>query len=143
MENDESDDNILLIIWGITVVAFVGSLFFSEVMDFVPCELCWFQRILMYPLVIIYGVAAMKRDLTIALPGLVLAVIGIGVSTYHYLIQKLPKLQETGGTCGIIPCNTEYVNILGFVTIPFLAGAAFIVIVLLHLLLWKQQKGEA
>lgn len=143
MENAKSNDNLLLIIWGFTVIAFVGSLFFSEIMGFVPCELCWFQRILMYPLVIIYGTAAVKRDLSIALPGFILAVIGMGVSIYHYLVQKLPALQETGETCGIIPCDTEYVNFFGFITIPFLAGIAFIAIVVLHVILWKQQKGEA
>src|SRR5690625_7600016 len=96
-------------------------------MGFTPCELCWVQRIFMYPLVMIYGVAAFKKDLSIALPGLFLSGIGMFISAYHYLLQKLPSLQEVGASCGIVPCNTEYVNYFGFITIPFLAGTAFIV----------------
>ncbi|GGB51706.1 disulfide bond formation protein B [Virgibacillus dakarensis] len=142
MENSKSSETILLIIWGQAVIALAGSLFYSEVMGYVPCEFCWYQRILMYPLVIIYGAAAIKKDLSIALPGLILSGIGIFVSIYHYLIQKLPALQETGGSCGVIPCNTEYVNYLGFITIPFLAGVAFIVIFVLHMILLKQQRGK-
>lgn len=143
MKNEKSGETILFVIWGQAVIAFVGSLFFSEVMGYVPCELCWFQRILMYPLVIIYGAAMVKKDLAIALPGLILSGIGLLVSIYHYLVQKLPALQEAGGSCGVIPCNTEYVNYFGFITIPFLAGVAFIVIFVLHLILLRQQKGEA
>ncbi|WP_188455234.1 disulfide oxidoreductase [Virgibacillus oceani] len=142
MKNSNSSETILLIIWAQALIALLGSLFFSEIMGYIPCELCWFQRILMYPLVIIYGAAAIKKDLSIALPGLILSGIGMLVSAYHYLIQKLPALHETGGSCGIIPCNTEYVNYLGFITIPFLAGVAFIVIFVLHIVLLKQQRGK-
>src|SRR5699024_11546405 len=62
------------------------------------------------------------------------------ISAYHYLLQKLPSLQEVGASCGIVPCNTEYVNYFGFITIPFLAGTAFIVIFTLHIVLLKQSK---
>src|SRR5690625_574369 len=103
--NSKSNEMILLFIWGQTLVALLGSLFYSEIMGYTPCELCWIQRILMYPLVIIYGVSAAKKDLSIALPGLILSGIGIFVSVYHYLIQKLPALQEVGGACGDVPCN--------------------------------------
>ncbi|GAA0448032.1 MAG: disulfide oxidoreductase [Bacillota bacterium] len=133
-------ENLLLLIWAQAFIALLGSLFFSEVMNYEPCELCWFQRILMYPLVIIYGVAAVKKDLSIALPGLIMSGIGMFVSTYHYLVQKLPALQDTGGACGLVPCNLTYVNYFGFVSIPFLAGTAFIIIFVLHLILWKEQK---
>jgi disulfide bond formation protein DsbB len=128
-------ENILLLIWGQAFIAMLGSLFFSEVMGYPPCELCWVQRILMYPLVVIYGVAAYKKDISIALPGLILSGIGMFVSTYHYLVQKLPVLQEAGKACGLVPCNATYINILGFITIPFLAGTAFIFIFVLHLIL--------
>lgn len=134
-------ENLLLIIWVQAFIAMSGSLFYSEVMGYVPCELCWYQRILMYPLVIIYGVAAIKKEIKIALPGLILSGIGILVSTYHYLVQKVPFFQEAGGGCtGGVPCNAIYVNYFGFVTIPFLAGTAFIVIFILHLFLLKEEK---
>src|SRR5690625_567344 len=129
-------ENILLIIWIQALIATIGSLFYSEVMKFIPCELCWYQRILMYPLVIIYGAALLKKDVKIAFSGLILSGIGIFVSTYHYLLQKAPAFHELGGSCsGPVPCHAIYVDHFGFITIPFMAGVAFIVIFVLHLLL--------
>lgn len=142
MDHTKKRENVLLGIWGISVIATLGSLFFSEIMGYEPCELCWYQRILMYPLVIIYGTALFKRNVSIALPGLILSGIGMCVSTYHYLVQKLPVLKEAGGACGLVPCNFEYVNYFGFITIPFMAGTAFILIFVTHLFLLKQAKGE-
>ncbi|MBY7143051.1 disulfide bond formation protein B [Virgibacillus sp. NKC19-3] len=135
-------ENLLLLMWVQAFIALSGSLFYSEVMGYIPCELCWVQRIFMYPLVIIYGVAAIKKDISIALPGLILSGIGMFVSAYHYLIQKLPALQEAGDACGLVPCNAAYVNYFGFITIPFLAGLAFIIIFVLHLMLLKTTRGN-
>lgn len=142
MGNSKSSETLLMLIWGQSLIALLGSLFYSEIMGYVPCELCWFQRILMYPLVIIYGVAAFKKDISIALPGLILSGVGMCVSVYHYLVQKLPALEEAGSSCGLVPCNAEYVNYFGFITIPFMAGIAFIVIFVLHIILMKQQGGK-
>lgn len=129
-----------LFTWVIACIATISSLIFSEYLGFIPCELCWYQRILMYPLVIIYGVAILKKDAQIAFPGLILSGIGMFVSAYHYALQKLPALQGAGGFCGDIPCNLQYVNYLGFITIPFLAGVAFIVIFSLHLVILRAKK---
>ncbi len=134
-------ENILLIIWIQALIATIGSLFYSEVMKFIPCELCWYQRILMYPLVIIYGAALLKKDVKIAFSGLILSGIGMVVSTYHYLLQKAPAFHDLGGACsGPVPCNAIYVNYFGFITIPFMAGVAFIVIFVLHLLLVRETR---
>lgn len=135
-------ENFLIGIWGVALIATAGSLFYSEVMGYEPCEMCWYQRILMYPLVIIYGTALFKKNLSIALPGLFMSGIGMCVSTYHYLIQKLPAFSEAGGSCGLVPCNFQYVNYFGFVTIPFMAGTAFIIIFVAHLFLLKQGRGK-
>lgn len=132
-------ENLLLIIWVQAFVATTGSLFYSEVMGYIPCELCWYQRILMYPLVIIYGLALWKKDVKMTLSGLILSGIGMFVSTYHYLLQKVPAFHEMGGSCsGAVPCNAIYVNYFGFITIPFMAGVAFIIIFVFHLLLLKE-----
>ncbi|QDP39737.1 disulfide oxidoreductase [Radiobacillus deserti] len=136
----EKKDTILFIIWAQSVVAMLGSLFFSEVMHFIPCELCWYQRILMYPLVIMYGYAVVKKDMRFAFPGVLMSGIGMFVSTYHYILQKVPALREAGESCGIIPCTTEYINVFGFITIPFLALVAFIIIFFLHVTLLVQQR---
>ncbi|RKQ31289.1 disulfide oxidoreductase [Oceanobacillus halophilus] len=129
-------ENLLILAWAQAFIAMAGSLFYSEVMGYIPCELCWFQRILMYPLVVIYAVAAIKKEINIALPGLVFSGIGMFVSAYHYLIQKVPAFQEMGGACiGGVPCNVVYVDYLGFITIPFLALTAFTIISILHVAL--------
>ena len=140
MNKQSRTENLMLLIWIQALLAVAGSLYFSEIKGYVPCELCWIQRIFMYPLVIIYGVALLKRDIKIALPGLILSGIGMLISAYHYLIQKWPALQQAGDTCGIIPCNTEYINYLGFITIPFLAGVAFIAIFVIHILILKHAR---
>lgn len=124
----------LFSLWATSLVATVGSLFFSEVLGYEPCELCWYQRILMYPLVIIYGVALWKKKMDMAIPGLIMSGVGMLISIYHYSLQKIPAL-SSGDTCGLVPCNAQYINVFGFVTIPFLAGTAFIIIFIIHLLL--------
>lgn len=135
-------ETVFLLIWTQSLVALLGSLFFSEVMGYTPCQLCWIQRIFMYPLVVIYGVAAIKKDLQIALPGFILSGMGLFVSIYHYILQKLPYLFQTDGLCSDVPCNLQYINYFGFITIPFLAGTAFIVILVLHSLLWIKIRGK-
>ncbi len=138
---DKRKEILLFISWAASLMATMGSLFYSEIMKFIPCELCWYQRILMYPLVVIYGYAVYKKDIRYAFPGLILSGIGIFVSSYHYLIQKVPGLQETGDACGLIPCTTTYVNYLGFASIPFQALIAFLVIFVIHIYLIVQQRS--
>lgn len=125
--------NRLFVAWAAALTATLGSLFYSEIMGYTPCEWCWYQRILMYPLVIIYGAALIKNDKAMAFPGLILSGLGILMSTYHYLVQKVSLFQPTGGSCGAVPCTVEYVNYFGFITIPFLAGTAFVIIFISHL----------
>lgn len=108
-------------------VATCGSLFFSEALGWAPCLLCWYQRILMYPLGIILAVGILRRDSKMHLYVLPLSLLGICVSLYHYLLIKTPWLPEPA--CSLnIPCNVDYLNWLGFINIPFLALTAFIVI---------------
>ncbi|WP_163537124.1 disulfide oxidoreductase [Gracilibacillus sp. YIM 98692] len=133
-------ETLLFIIWGQSLLATLGSLFYSEVMKFIPCELCWVQRILMYPLVVIYGYALYKKDIRYAFPGLIMSGVGIVVSTYHYLIQHIKSLQSAGEACGLVPCTTTYVNYFGFITIPFLAFLAFIIIFSIHIFIVVQQR---
>jgi disulfide bond formation protein DsbB len=128
--------------WVVALIATAGSLFFSEVLKYIPCDLCWYQRILMYPLVILLGVASAKKDYKMSLYGLILSVIGGSISLYHYAIQKVPLLHEMGNACGIVPCNTDYINWLGFITIPFLALVAFIMIGIMQFMVLKNVKEK-
>ncbi|KKI91516.1 hypothetical protein WQ54_14040 [Bacillus sp. SA1-12] len=131
-------ENLLTIGWIASFIATLGSLYFSEILKYIPCDLCWYQRIFMYPLVIILGVAVFKKDASIALYSLILSAIGGCISIYHYSIQKIDFLGEKSATCGIVPCTGEYINWLGFITIPFLALVAFIIIFTTSLLILKK-----
>lgn len=140
MKRERVMEQALFASWGVSLIATAGSLFFSEVLKYIPCDLCWYQRILMYPLVILLGVASAKKDYTISLYGLILSLIGGLISLYHYLIQKVPALNELGSACGIVPCNTDYINWFGFITIPFLALVAFTLISVLLIVVMKNAK---
>lgn len=140
MKREQFLERCMFLSWVISLIATSGSLFFSEVLKYIPCELCWYQRIFMYPLVILLGVASAKKDYRMSQYGLILSVIGGLISLYHYLIQKVPFLHEMGDACGIVPCNTDYINWFGFITIPFLALIAFILISILQVLMMRHRK---
>jgi disulfide bond formation protein DsbB len=142
MKRDSFREQAMFASWGISLIATAGSLFFSEVLKYIPCELCWYQRILMYPLVILLGVASAKKDYQMSLYGLILSVIGGLISLYHYSIQKVPFLNDLGDACGIVPCNTDYINWFGFITIPFLALVAFTLIAISQYLVLKSTKEK-
>jgi len=113
----------------IATIAMAGSLYYSEIAGFIPCEYCWYQRIAMYPLVVILGFAAVRRDYFSRLPALTLAVIGFGWSVRHWTVQQWPS---SGGSCSVtVPCSTPYVEKFGFLTIPWMAGSAFLLIITL------------
>lgn len=114
------------------LTAMLGSLYYSEVAGFVPCELCWYQRILMYPLTLIILIGILKQDEYLPDYVLPFSLIGMGMSTYHYLLQR--GIVSSTGTCEVgVPCTTQWVNYFGVVTIPFMALTAFILITLVML----------
>ncbi len=135
---EKTNENLLTLGWITSFIATLGSLYFSEILQYTPCDLCWFQRILMYPLVIILGVGLFKKDATAARYSLILSAIGGCISLYHYGIQKIDFLGEHSASCGIVPCTGEYINWLGFITIPFLALIAFIIIFITSLTILKK-----
>ncbi|MBE1444927.1 MULTISPECIES: disulfide oxidoreductase [unclassified Paenibacillus] len=132
----------LYMAWAVSLVAVGGSLFFSEVMRFEPCKLCWFQRIFMYPLVILLGMACYKNDRKLIAYILPMSIIGGMISLYHYSEQKIPGLAKLLPCTVGVPCNEDYINWLGFITIPFLALIAFIMITC-FLLLGREDRQEA
>ncbi|HEX6569459.1 MAG TPA: disulfide bond formation protein B [Acidimicrobiales bacterium] len=117
----------------VAIVAMLGSLYFSEVADFPPCRLCWFQRIGMYPLAVILPIAAWRRDRQVRWYGLPLAVAAGAVSIYHVAIERFPSLES--GSCEVTnPCSTIWVERLGYLTIPTMALSGFALIALLLVL---------
>lgn len=135
-------ENLWYFAWTVSIVATLGSLYFSEIRQFVPCEMCWFQRILMYPLTILIGMSVFKKDYKISIYTAVLSGIGILTSLYHYSIQKVPFLSSHAPSCGQVSCTGEYINWLGFITIPFLALIAFILIFISSIIVHKISKNN-
>lgn len=124
-----STQRILILIALIAAwAATLGSLYFSEILNFIPCSLCWYQRILMYPLAVILLVGLIRRDEGIFYYVLPFSVIGVILSTYHYLLQKTDIFTSSAVCDTGIPCTTTWINLLGFITIPFLALIAFLII---------------
>jgi disulfide bond formation protein DsbB len=114
--------------WGFAALATAGSLFFSEVSQFIPCRLCWFQRIGMYPLAVILLIAAIRRDTRgAALYGMPLVVFGTIVSIYHIYIEHHPEAETASCKIGA-PCATKWIDKIGYITIPTLALTAFLAI---------------
>jgi disulfide bond formation protein DsbB len=126
--------NELWLAWIVALVATLGSLFFSEVADFVPCRLCWFQRIAMYPLAVVLLVAAIRRDarggVWYALP---FPVIGALVSIYHIYIEINPSAESAACRAGGAPCSVKWIDVFGYITIPTLALTGFLAIIALLL----------
>lgn len=117
----------LVLAWAVALTATLGSLYFSEVADFTPCTLCWYQRIAMYPLAIVLGIAALRSDRGVRAYVWPVAAIGVVVATYHYLLEWFPRL-DTGACSLSIPCELVWFRRFGFVTLSYMAMSAFLLI---------------
>jgi disulfide bond formation protein DsbB len=112
--------------WFVATLATLGALFMSEVMGFAPCVLCWWQRIFMFPLVLVLALGMFPFDAKVLRYALPLALIGLAVATFHVLLT-LGIVPETLAPCRQgIPCKTIQVEWFGFVTIPLLSFLAFL-----------------
>jgi disulfide bond formation protein DsbB len=110
--------------WGVALLATAGSLYFSEVAHFTPCTLCWYQRIAMYPLVLILGIAILRRDMGVRIYAIPMAVVGAAISAYHYTLEWFPQI-DTGTCSASIPCTQVWFREFGFISLPLLALIAF------------------
>lgn len=128
--------------WGVSLVAMLGSLYLSEIAHLVPCSLCWYQRIAMYPLVFVLGAGLFRRDPGVWRFAIPLSVVGLFIAAYHVAIQWKPTLDIELCATGA-PCTGRYLAVFGFISIPTMAGAAFLLInVLMFLLrLLEQEAG--
>jgi disulfide bond formation protein DsbB len=112
----------------VALVTTAGSLYFSEHAGFVPCELCWYQRIVMYPLVIVLGVAWLRRDRKVWMTVLPFVVIGAPLSLYHWLVERVPAFTESSSCSVSVPCSAPWFEKLGFVTLAWMAMSSFLLI---------------
>lgn len=129
---------IIFICWIIASVSTLGSLFFSEIMEFAPCALCWYQRIFMFPLVLILLVGLFPFDKSIIKYALPLALAGWGFAFYHYLLYS-GFIPESLQPCSQgVSCSETYLDLFGFLTIPMLSLISFSTIVTLLFILKRR-----
>jgi hypothetical protein len=112
------------VVSAVTGVATMGSLYLSEVAGYIPCDLCWVQRIAMYPLAVISGVALLRRRTDLWAYAVPLAAIGLATSAWHVVVERVPA---AGASCDVTnPCSAIWVERFGFITIPVMAGSGFL-----------------
>ena len=126
----ELPENSLLFAWLVALIATLGSLYFSEIAGWIPCKFCWFQRIFMYPLSIVLGIAHFRKDLRIRTYVIPLALIGALISAYHYALQRISILQAYSVCDATADCAVPYTLNFGYITVPFMALTAFILVAL-------------
>lgn len=141
MKEPNTNQVYMYMAWVVSITAMLGSLYFSEIRGFIPCELCWYQRILMYPLVLILGIGTFQADLSVKRFVLPMAIIGWCISFYHYMLQKVPGLAEIKPCVNGVPCNAQYINWFDVITIPFLALTAFTIIIYLMIFIKTDKKA--
>jgi len=137
-----SENGFLLAFLG-SLAATAGSLYYSDIRGFEPCKFCWFQRIFMYPLVILLGVALWKKHYFMKTYGIILSVIGAGLALNHYILQITGTSLIPCSAIGYsVSCNKVFVMHLGYITIPIMALSAF-VLMILALIMWKAPTDES
>lgn len=122
---------ILFLCWLLAGVSTAGSVFFSHVMEFAPCVLCWYQRICLFPLVIILAAGLFPFDKSVVKYALPLAAAGWLTALYHNLLYS-GIIPESLQPCAQgVSCTEEYINLFGFLTIPMLSLLSFSAIIAL------------
>jgi disulfide bond formation protein DsbB len=142
-QHDRFKFNSLLLYaaWFIALTGMAGSLFFSEIMQLPPCVLCWYQRIAMYPLVVIIAIGIAARDPRVKIYALPLSAIGLAIAVYHTLLY-FGCIPESIAPCTEgVPCNAVQIEWLGFITIPLMGLAAFAAQTLC-LLMYRPEKEQ-
>lgn len=129
---------VLFFCWLLASLSTAGSLFFSSVMEFAPCVLCWYQRICLFPLVLLLGTGLVSFDKHIVKYSLPLAVAGWLTALYHSLLYS-GIIPESIQPCSQgVSCTEEYINLFGFITIPMLSLLSFSTIIALLLILQRR-----
>ena len=136
-------DNGFLLAFLVSLAAASGSLFYSDVLGYEPCKFCWFQRIFMYPQVLLLGLALWRKDYWMKTYSIILSAIGGAIALNHYILQTTNVSIIPCSAVGYsVSCSKVFVMNLGYITIPFMALTAF-VLMILSLLLWKAPLDKA
>ncbi|MFA5882385.1 MAG: disulfide bond formation protein B [Acidimicrobiia bacterium] len=128
-----------LLAWFVATVATLGSLYYSEIAHFVPCRLCWYQRICMYPLAAILLVGLVLRDHRARIYAAPFVVVGAPLSLYHWLVER-GVFTESKSCSATVPCSVPWFEELGYVTLAFMAMSGFLLIGTLLLVDWISER---
>lgn len=128
--NHVISSSIVLFCFLVASTATLGSLFFSEVMQFVPCSMCWYQRIFMYPLVLIFLINLLYPDEKLFKYSFPIVLVGLFFAIYHNLLMWKIIPESVVPCVQGVPCSTVYLN-WGFITIPLLSLTAYSIILVL------------
>lgn len=135
----KSSSTFIFLSFLVASIATLGSLFFSEVMQFVPCSMCWYQRIFMYPLVVILLINLLYPDDKVVKYSMPIVLVGLFFAIYHNLLM-FKLIPESVVPCVQgVPCSTEYINWFGFINIPLLSLIAYS---LIFIFLLNVKKGR-
>jgi disulfide bond formation protein DsbB len=118
----------LLMAWIVAVVTTLGSLIYSVHFKFTPCELCWYQRICMYPLTVVLGVGWFRRDRKVWITAAPLIVVGALLALYHWLVERVPSFEHSSSCSIFAPCSRPYFEKLGYVTLAWMDMSSFLLI---------------
>src|SRR5210317_2526253 len=138
LNQKSSSLNILFLCWLVSSVSAMGSLFFSYVMEFAPCVLCWYQRIFLFPLVIILAVGLFPIDKSVVKYALPLAIAGWLTAAYHNLLYAGIVPESIQPCSQGVSCTEEYINLFGFLSIPMLSLLSFSIIVTILVILKRR-----
>lgn len=128
----------LWLAWLVALTATLGSLYYSEVAHFVPCKLCWYQRIGIYPLAVVLLLAALRRDRAVRFYAIPVAAISAVISTYHYQLERFPN--QASPSCSVeAPCTVVWVWRFHYISIAMMALSAALLIIAL---LWAAGRGD-
>jgi hypothetical protein len=131
-----------LMAWLVATVATLGSLYYSLIADFVPCELCWYQRICMYPLAVILLVGVLRREGAVRWYAAAFVIVGAPLSLYHWLVERVEFFAESSSCSLEAPCTVPWFEELGYVTLAFMAMSAFLLIGTLLIVDWASERRD-
>lgn len=123
-------DKGMVFAYSISLLGILGSLYYSDVVGFAPCVLCWYQRIFMYPQVFILGLAIYKGGDKNVIPyAIILSVVGMLISVYHNFLQFIPHASQTCSIFSTVSCTEDYFTVLGYLNIPSITLTAFVAMI--------------
>lgn len=138
LKENNTNWTILFLCWLVAGISVMGSLFFSHVMEFAPCVLCWYQRIFLFPLVIVLAVGLFPFDKRVVKYTLPLAIVGWLTAAYHNLLYA-GIIPENIQPCSRgVSCTEEYIELFGFLSIPMLSLLSFTTIIVLLIILLRR-----